>query len=190
MCPIPGPDFHGVTFVALDKTSNAVYIRSMRKGIHRGNLISPWPDISHFTEPDAAYFAGIIDGEGWISVTTLSHNRHANWEVNFGTVSSELIAWVVEYLPFARLTGRKLVLNTKGDSYRKHGYEVHLRGARVVVRVLLLILPYLTIKRVKAIEAITILDSRYHLLEEIPPFPDHLSRDRSFLPISHTSQFV
>ena len=136
-----------------------------RKGISRGNLISPWPDLSHLQETDAAYLAGIIDGEGWIGVMT--HNSHSNYEIGVGTVSIELIEWFRAKLPFLSVTKRKLVPRISGGT-RQQGYEMHLRGARRVTAVLLTVLPYLTIKRQKAIDAIYALDVLYRLHEELP----------------------
>jgi hypothetical protein len=106
-----------------------------------------------------AYLAGLIDGEGTVSLRRKIGN-HFNIEVYITSTNKPMLEWVVSVFG-----GRIYTYNRKGDTTRlpQHKWHLHSRGAEALLR---MVLPYLTIKATHARLAIN--------------FREYMNRDTSW----------
>lgn len=115
---------------------------------------------------DLAYAAGIIDGEGCISISRNSKNRGLQIQVEVGNTNE----WLLQWLRFA-FGGRVILVNDRRTENRgwKPVYHWYLRYDEIR-EFLKLIYPYLRIKRVQAeivLKVLGIKDKKFkHLSEE------------------------
>jgi len=106
------------------------------------------------TDLDAAYLAGIIDGEGSISlIAPYRRSRGGRVEISVANTSEALIGWLIA-------TGFKasILRKQRARVHHKQAFEWKVRG--VAVRQLLLaVLPYLVSKRPQAELALQFLET-------------------------------
>lgn len=88
-----------------------------------------------------AYMAGIVDGEGCVTIS-LSKRNHVTFRLFIGTVDERLVSWLQEHY------GGCVHLRKRGGNQRDL-YEWSARKAEAV-RVLTSVYPYLVLKREQA----------------------------------------
>jgi hypothetical protein len=95
-------------------------------------------------ETEKAYLAGLIDGEGTVSIVRLRHRgpgfEHYVASVEISNTNVKMIDWVME-----RLGGSVVVDARKKVSGQKQVYRIGLRN-KLAEKVLLEVLPYLVLK--------------------------------------------
>ena len=104
---------------------------------------------------DLAYIAGIVDGEGSISISRYGGKRNSSYCRLTVTNTSE---WLIRWLQFS-LGGSVSVYKRKEESH-KIAYNWYL-NEHLTLDALKLILPYLRIKRPQAEIAIQFLEGRF-----------------------------
>lgn len=107
--------------------------------------------MSEYLETDLAYIAGLVDGEGHISVLFANSG---NYFLHVGITNTNLnvLKWIESILP----TG--IIYKKQKYAERKQGYELRWAKSLVSKEFLTLILPYLKIKREQAELAIEFCD--------------------------------
>ena len=103
------------------------------------------------TEPTVlAYIAGIVDGEGCITATTISSNSKHDptrrchvLSLAISNTNEALVNWLLESIPGTRV---RVTEKTKG---RKIGYVIKMSGQNAT-SLLVSLLPYLVAKREQA----------------------------------------
>ncbi|MFH1726221.1 MAG: LAGLIDADG family homing endonuclease [Elusimicrobiota bacterium] len=93
-------------------------------------------------ETDKAYLAGLIDGEGTITLTRHHRNQFPQPRVSISNNSLELLEWVRERLGCGNIIRRSPRKEHHGKSYV---WQVQLAGS--ALKVLREIRPYLVLKR-------------------------------------------
>ena len=92
----------------------------------------------------AAYIAGIIDGEGSISLIKFHHNQHPSPLISISSSDLELLEWICIKTGYGRITKKK---NYK-PAVHKDSYTLNIRYNQAL-ELLKYISPYLVIKRKK-----------------------------------------
>lgn len=140
---LPGRRLHGIK------------IRASRLGLlkalpyHEMGMPLTESVIGHLSETEKAYLAGIIDGEGCITINRrVAKGRAPVYALYVGiaTTSPALKQWLEEHFP-ERVYIRKM---TKMREHHRQSYEFVLSGNRQVIVFLREIAPYLIIKRDQA----------------------------------------
>jgi len=94
---------------------------------------------------DLAYTAGIIDGEGWISIKNRQiKNGNRNYCVKVGVGSTT--EWLIKWLQF-NYGGSVCIINPGGNRKLKWVWDLSTKQAVIFLEA---ILPYLRIKRPQA----------------------------------------
>ena len=104
-----------------------------------------------FTPTEAAYIAGLIDGEGWITV-----QRNMYYQVGIGMTHLGVIEWLRETVGEGSFKTRKPSPSSKPT--HKPRWELCFNGSLVVRDFLMQIVPYMIVKKEKAQEAIDYID--------------------------------
>ncbi len=111
------------------------------------------------TETDKAYIAGLIDGEGYISIFRHFHPKRkiSSYRVSVGITNTdrELILWLYSKLGGHFVDGR----NTRDNWKMRYDVIWYSRKARTVLD---MVLPYLKSKKLKA-EIVLEFSKRRHL---------------------------
>jgi hypothetical protein len=113
----------------------------------------------YLTPEETAYIAGIIDGEGHIEIglgkkTVSKQTRHAV-SVVISNTDFELLAWLTQRLPGSYIRQR---VYTKGKPHWKPAWTLRLHRRGSVKSLLTQVLPYLIVKRKRALAAIAAID--------------------------------
>ena len=114
----------------------------------------PKIDFSQIPEVKVAYFAGIVDGEGSIIIPSKKNLRVGLFIAN---THRGVLEWVLENFPCGNL---RLVKRKKRRDHEVC-YQVYIQGTRNVYQLLLGILPYLIIKKDRALHCIKFLENKY-----------------------------
>lgn len=130
---------------------HSIYSKAFRLGI-KANLLNRrvkhwnFKDkslIDNLPETEKAYIAGIIDGEGTLRLYRLSGNRLGVTScLAIINTHKPLLEWIMSKIPESKLVPRKLY-----KSNRKACFELRLYGIVKVKYLLLVLLPYLIVKR-------------------------------------------
>jgi hypothetical protein len=91
---------------------------------------------------EAAYVAGIIDGEGSITLTKLHHNEHRRPCISIASTDRELLEYVLS-LTGGTITDKK---NYKPDKHKK-SFLLNIKNKETVLSVLKQITPYLRVDK-------------------------------------------
>jgi hypothetical protein len=70
--------------------------------------------------PDAAYLAGLIDGEGTIALTRRHACEHRHVVVSISSTEMELLAWAKETTGVGKTTRKRTVSDRHAPSLRGH----------------------------------------------------------------------
>lgn len=116
-------------------------------------------------QTELAYLAALIDGEGCITRNSKRHGEHT-WQVVITNTSPELERWL------HRIGGRfyypRRVPSTKlPGAFRKQTFEWKVFRAWDVYRVLSAVLPYLVIKRARALQVVQEIEARFGIPREL-----------------------
>jgi len=106
-------------------------------------------DLPLLKETDWAYIAGIIDGEGSIFIQKNGKSKYKIVTLTVSNIDLEMLEWMKNKLN----AGAIYIL--KCHPNRKQCYKWQNSAHKVVYTILIKMLPYLKIKRDKAIEAIS-----------------------------------
>ncbi|WP_156791523.1 LAGLIDADG family homing endonuclease [Bacillus sp. SG-1] len=93
---------------------------------------------------EAAYFAGIIDGEGSISLTRLHENEHRRPIISIASTDRELLVYLKE-LAGGSINNKK---NYKPERH-KNSYTLVYKSKKEVLYILRKIHPYLRVSKKK-----------------------------------------
>ncbi|UGB30282.1 MULTISPECIES: LAGLIDADG family homing endonuclease [Bacillaceae] len=97
---------------------------------------------------EAAYLAGIIDGEGSITLTRIHKNEHRRPCITIASTDKELLIYTKS------LTG-EIISNKKNYNPEKHkdSFTLNIKKKEKVISILTLVLPYLRVplKRKRAL---------------------------------------
>lgn len=100
---------------------------------------------------EAAYLAGIIDGEGSITLTRIHKNEHRRPCITIASTDKELLIYTKS------LTG-EIISNKKNYNPEKHkdSFTLNIKKKEKVISILTLVLPYLRVplKRKRALQII------------------------------------
>lgn len=139
----------------LGRTRQAVYNRLHKLHLWRytGNFGSIAPEF-HLTESETAYLAGIIDGEGSLSVAVSWKNKYPIVGVTLGIRNTdlELIRWIQQ-----KLNSTKWHSERYRNQNLKKVYSISIGCRAHLQAVLLRIFPYLIVKRELALQILRIL---------------------------------
>jgi hypothetical protein len=133
---------------------------------------------------DWAYLAGLVDGEGCITIACGYYFRkdkgkhfwHHQERLTVGNTSRLMIEWIVEKF------GGELYVHPKQYNRRQQFYEWRLRGGKSKYEEILLgILPYLKVKRKQALllldyvrlPQIPLIEQRTEIAEKIQALNQH-----------------
>jgi len=109
--------------------------------------------IVDLSSDEAAYLAGIVDGEGSIYV-------RRRGEVGFPIVAiTNTSVELIEYLSM-RLKGRAPRTLTPAKGATKRAYQIEVSALNDVAYLLCALLPWLIVKRDRAVEALRIIQER------------------------------
>jgi len=124
-------------------------------GLRRGfeAIYPPHPLI--LTEGEKGYLAGLLDGEGSIYIDTEA--KYHTVVISFYNNSREVMEYLKKLLPFGHL---KVVRRRKRNPRHSNGYRFGISCMTDCHRLLKTLLPYLIIKRKRAIEALKYLEER------------------------------
>lgn len=86
---------------------------------------------------DAAYIAGLIDGEGTVTLTRLHRNEHRRLVVSISNTDRSLLGFVLRAFGMGRITSKRTYCERHAPSY---AWQVSSRQA---LEVLLEVYPYL-----------------------------------------------
>jgi hypothetical protein len=133
------------------------HTKAYRLGLTKG-IRNPGVDLSHLSETDKSYMAGIIDGEGSI---IMNYNKpKTNPAVQVANTDKALMDWIKEKFT---VTGLSVVYRNRHNPKWKDVYQLYIQGILNVYAVLTAIEPYLIIKKDKAKKAIDFLKQKYNL---------------------------
>lgn len=91
---------------------------------------------------EAAYLAGIIDGEGSITLTRIHKNEHRRPCITIASTDKELLIYTKS------LTG-EIISNKKNYNPEKHkdSFTLNIKKKEKVISILTLVLPYLGVPK-------------------------------------------
>lgn len=141
----------------LDRTRQAIYLRLHKLHLWRytGRVTFTAPEF-HLTECQAAYFAGIVDGEGSLSISMSRRNeKHPVIAVSLtiSNANSELIDWIQ-----MKLNLRSKYIEKSSKPHSKTVYQVSIFRRVHLQAVLLRIFPYLIVRSKLALQVLKILE--------------------------------
>lgn len=114
-------------------------------------------NVKHLTSIDLSYLAGIIDGEGCIYIG----DNITGARICVLNTNKELIRWVSSIFN----SNVKIIESKINDGYsRKTYYQTILTRHSDLIALLKVLIPYLRIKKSKAIESVKILQDRVNLI--------------------------
>ena len=111
--------------------------------------------LSNLTAVEAAYIAGIIDGEGHIVIQA---NKRPVAFIGITNTSPELMLWLQQRLPESR-TYRSSDCHPRPR--RKPCWELRVARPLALKPLLEQVLPHMVVKRAKALEVIDLITARY-----------------------------
>ena len=106
---------------------------------------------------DLAYIAGIIDGEGFITLD----KGHDCWRLGIVNTYKPLIDWLCSKIVYSRVNNRQHI---EGN---KQAWLCYLAGNIRVMAILEVLMPYLMVKKEKALAVIEHIYKRYDLQRRI-----------------------
>ena len=109
-------------------------------------------DLPFLKETDLAYIAGIVDGEGSISIQ--QNGKHQIAHLTISNTNLEVLKWIQNKFEEGTIYKRTLYPN------RKQCYVWQTGAHKVIYLILIKLLPYLKIKRNKAIETISFIQNK------------------------------
>ena len=117
----------------------------------------PRVDFSKIPEWKKGYLAGFIDGEGSIIIPKA---RNLRVGIFISNTDPFVLEWCLNNFPFGslRLVKRKPRPNHPNE---KQAYQFYAQGTNNVYQILKELIPYLIIKKAKAIECIRLLEEKY-----------------------------
>lgn len=141
----------------LDRTLQSVYLRihALHLWRYAGRVTFTAPEF-HLTECEAAYFAGIVDGEGSLSISISRRNEKRPViavSLTISNTNSELIDWIQMKLNLRRKYTEK---PSKPNSKTVYGVSIFRRVH--LQTVLLRIFPYLIVRAELALQVLKILE--------------------------------
>jgi len=138
----------------LGKTLYAVTTYAYR---HGWSQHAPASTYQHLTEAEKAYIAGIVDGEGHIEIGIgrgrTSKPARYTVSVVISNTDYGLLDWLQRRLPGSYINERVHGKNRKPHWKPAWTLRLHRRGS--VLSLLTELLPYLIVKRTRALEAMT-----------------------------------
>jgi hypothetical protein len=148
-----------------DRNWNTIKAKANELGLKRANiyektrlgLINLAP--VNLSDTDAAYIAGLIDGEGCITY------REKYPKVSIYNTSKELIEWIQKTLGLGTI---HLDVRRKGKERWKPCYTYGTSNFHDIYALLSRVLPYLKIKREKAIDVLRLIEKRREILVPVP----------------------
>lgn len=99
------------------------------------------------TENEKNYIAGILDGEGYIC------NNYSNYLIGVAMTHKGVMYWLYKKLG-GIIYKRKRTLSKNGITFNKQEYAWRINGFKQVKSFLIVMLPYLKVKRKKALQVI------------------------------------
>lgn len=147
---------HDEIAARLGKSVNTINMYAWRYGWSQKD---PAPTFDTLTQEELCYIAGIVDGEGHIEIGLgkVSVSKQTKHAVTIGVTNTHfgLLDWMQRRLPGA-LIRPHIRVKTKPHWKPQWCLRIHRRGS---VRALLTaLLPYLIVKRERALEAIAAID--------------------------------
>lgn len=133
----------------------SIYDKVHRLKLSNG-LRHPGIDISHLSDIEKGYIAGFMDGEG--SIIFYKDRKILNPALQFPNTHKGAVEWLQKKLTTGSLA---ITVREKNNPKWKTLYQLHIHGAKQVYDILVVIEPYLIIKREKAQEAIRMLKEKY-----------------------------
>lgn len=132
-------------------------LRQMKKFgiIRRKNIVKPQYlkyglNLEGLKDTDFAYIAGIIDGEGYISIG----KSFKNLTIEIANTDKDLMYWI------ASIFNTKIKTRYFNKSNRNTVHIASVRRHIDIIQILKLVLPYLRIKKKKAINALSYLEKK------------------------------
>ncbi len=110
-------------------------------------VFEPYTQVAHVTDISAAWVAGIIDGEGHIRTDVGGQQRALHLSV--ANTNKEMLEQLRDLFQTGQIYEKK-----KAENY-KQGYEWVVTKIQHIQEILIRVLPYLTIKRQAAQEALS-----------------------------------
>lgn len=151
-----------------NRTARGIRVRASKIGVTKNNdcweVGKPFdgPILTHLSEAEKGYLAGIIDGEGCLRLSRSKNSRNGrptyHIQVDISNTSRNLLNWLIEKLPGAAYYSE---MGHNEPNWRK-GYHWKIAGNRRAIAFLREIAPYLIIKREQA----ELLCNGYVLLSE------------------------
>ena len=119
--------------------------------------------INNMTNEQIAYLAGIIDGEGTISVSrkkdkTMKRKMSLRPFLSVANTNLELIQWMYEITGLGQMSKLRISKNIKHTPFKR--WTVWTRQAEQIVK---LILPYLIVKKLQALACLELLNNQKHV---------------------------
>jgi hypothetical protein len=136
--------------------SHGCHSKSSRLGFAK-NVRHPGIDMSHLSESDKGYIAGFIDGEG--SIIFYKDRKILNPAILVANTDKPVLDYLKSKLTIGSLA---ITRRTHKNPKWKDLYQLHIHGAKPVYDILIVIEPYLIIKKEKALTAIRILKEKYN----------------------------
>jgi hypothetical protein len=91
-----------------------------------GNLEDIYMVVKDLTEPEAAHIAGLIDGEGTITLTRKHRNENRQLCISISNTELELLEFVLYAVGAGKITGKRIAQDHHTPSYT---YSIYNRWA-------------------------------------------------------------
>ncbi len=100
-------------------------------------------------ETDAAYIAGLIDGDGHIGIENVGNN-YKSPRITIANTNKDVLEWCLKTIGLGNISKNKF----ENTLHKKQLYTWYLSSRKNIMELLNQIYPYLKIKRMKALEII------------------------------------
>ena len=139
------------------RTPQAIYTKLKKLKIEKRLLVArkDYEKVFEIDEVSKAYIAGLVDGEGWISINK-NGKGFLHVYVGISNTSPELIQWLRNKLPESKLGAYE----GERKGWRRR-YYVSFHGFKAGA-FLKMVLPYLILKKKHALLALRFLESRLY----------------------------
>lgn len=142
----------------LSRSASSIWMKAAKLGIRTNRVTrrrNSWPFIRgnpyrNLLDTEVAYIAGIIDGEGCLTVCSTGH-----WRLDVINTFEPLVNWLREKIPYSTIR-----MHSFRQGNHKETFEWGLCDNLKIKALLDLLLPYLNVKREKAREAIMAIQKR------------------------------